>query len=48
MSKKFIAIAGNVGVGKSTLTEKRAAHFGWTPFFEAVDDNPIWRIFTAI
>lgn len=40
MSKKFIAIAGNVGVGKSTLTEKLAAHFGWTPFFEAVDDNP--------
>ncbi len=40
MSKKFIAIAGNVGVGKSTLTEKLAAHFGWTPFYEAVDDNP--------
>ncbi len=40
MSKKFIAIAGNVGVGKSTLTEKLAAYFGWTPFFEAVDDNP--------
>ncbi len=40
MNKKFIAIAGNVGVGKSTLTEKLAAHFGWTPFFEAVDDNP--------
>lgn len=40
MSKKFIAIAGNVGVGKSTLTQKLADHFGWTPFFEAVDDNP--------
>ncbi len=40
MSKKFIAIAGNVGVGKSTLTEKLSAHFGWSPFYEAVDDNP--------
>jgi len=40
MSKKFIAIAGNVGVGKSTLTQKLADHFGWTAFYEAVDDNP--------
>ena len=38
--KSFIAIAGNIGVGKSTLTQKLADHFGWTPFFEAVDDNP--------
>lgn len=36
----FVAIAGNIGVGKSTLTEKLASHFGWTPFYEAVDDNP--------
>lgn len=38
--KKFIAIAGNVGVGKSTLTELLSAHFCWEPFFEAVEDNP--------
>jgi deoxyadenosine/deoxycytidine kinase len=38
--KYFIAIAGNVGVGKSTLTGLLADHFGWTPFYEAVDDNP--------
>ncbi|MFQ5575604.1 MAG: deoxynucleoside kinase [Anaerolineae bacterium] len=40
MTTLFVAIAGNVGVGKSTLTEKLAGHFSWTPFFEAVDDNP--------
>lgn len=38
--KKFIAVAGNIGVGKSTLTERLAATLGWEPFFEAVDDNP--------
>jgi len=40
MSKLFIAIAGNIGVGKSTLTGKLSERFGWTPFYEAVDDNP--------
>jgi deoxyadenosine/deoxycytidine kinase len=38
--KHFIAIAGNVGVGKSTLTRLLADRLGWKPFFEAVDDNP--------
>ena len=40
MKKHFMAIAGNIGVGKSTLTAKLAQQFGWTPFYEAVDDNP--------
>jgi len=40
MTKRFIAIAGNVGVGKSTLTRLLAGRLGWEPFFEAVDDNP--------
>ncbi len=39
-TKKFIAIAGNIGVGKSSLTRLLAKHFGWEPFYEAVDDNP--------
>lgn len=39
-SKKFVAVAGNVGVGKSTLTQLLAEHLGWEPFYEAVDDNP--------
>lgn len=38
--KKFVAIAGNVGVGKSTLTGLIADRLGWEPFYEAVDDNP--------
>jgi deoxyadenosine/deoxycytidine kinase len=38
--KRFIAIAGNVGAGKSSLTGLLAERLGWTPFFEAVDDNP--------
>ena len=38
--KKFVAVAGNVGVGKSTLTNMLARKLGWEPFYEAVDDNP--------
>jgi len=38
--KYFIAIAGNIGVGKSTLTGMLAQHLGWEPFYEAVEDNP--------
>lgn len=37
---KFIAIAGNIGAGKSSLTRLLAKHFGWESFFESVDDNP--------
>lgn len=35
-----IAIAGNIGAGKSTLTQLLANHFNWKPQFESVDDNP--------
>lgn len=38
--KTFVAIAGNIGVGKSTLTQILAEAFRWKPFFEAVDENP--------
>lgn len=38
--KRFIAIAGNVGAGKSTLTGLLAERLGWQAFLEAVDDNP--------
>lgn len=37
---QFIAIAGNIGVGKSTLTGLLAEHFGWKAFYEANTDNP--------
>jgi len=35
-----IAIAGNIGSGKTTLTKMLAAHYGWIPKFEPVDFNP--------
>ena len=35
-----IAIAGNIGSGKSTLTKLLAKHYGWEPRFEAVENNP--------
>ena len=35
-----IAVAGNIGSGKTTLTKMLAAHYGWTPKFELVDYNP--------
>ena len=38
--KYFIAIAGNIGVGKSTLTGLLAQQLKWEPFYEAVEDNP--------
>ena len=40
MNKRFIAIAGNIGVGKSTLTRLLSETLGWEPFYEAVSDNP--------
>lgn len=36
----FIAVAGNIGTGKTTLTEMLAKHFGWKAHFESVSDNP--------
>ncbi len=35
-----IAIVGNIGAGKTTLTKLLASHLKWEPQFEAVDDNP--------
>ena len=37
---KHIAIAGNIGAGKTTLTKLLAKQFGWTPNFEDVENNP--------
>lgn len=36
----YIAISGNIGCGKTTLTKLLAKHYGWEPRFEAVDFNP--------
>ncbi|MBL8133008.1 MAG: deoxynucleoside kinase [Anaerolineae bacterium] len=38
--KRFIAVAGNIGVGKSTLTRLMSSAFGWEPFLEAASENP--------
>jgi deoxyadenosine/deoxycytidine kinase len=36
----FVAIAGNIGAGKSSLTALLASTFGWKPFYEANAENP--------
>ncbi|GAB4397059.1 MAG: deoxynucleoside kinase [Anaerolineales bacterium] len=38
--KKFIAVAGNIGVGKSTLVKRLCEHLGWQPFYEPEAENP--------
>lgn len=40
-----IAIAGNIGSGKTTLTSLLAKHFDWEPHYESVDDNPYLNSF---
>ncbi|MCU0511397.1 MAG: deoxynucleoside kinase [Anaerolineae bacterium] len=47
MNNRFIAIAGNIGAGKSTLTALLSAHFGWQPFYEASAENPYLADFYA-
>ncbi len=37
---KHIAIAGNIGAGKTTLTEKLSKHFNWDVHYESTEDNP--------
>ncbi len=42
-----IAIAGNIGCGKTTLTTMLARRYGWEPRFEPVDNNPYLADFYA-
>lgn len=37
---KYIAIAGNIGAGKTTLCERLSKHFGWEVQYESTEDNP--------
>jgi deoxyadenosine/deoxycytidine kinase len=38
--KKFVAVAGNIGVGKSTLVNKLCEKLKWEPYYEPVAENP--------
>ena len=38
--KIFVAVAGNIGTGKTTLSQMLADHFKWQAHFESVSDNP--------
>ncbi len=40
-----IAISGNIGSGKTTLTRLLSKHFGWTPHYEDVENNPYLHSF---
>ena len=42
-----VAIAGNIGAGKTTLTKLLAKHFNWKPHFESVEENPYLDDFYA-
>jgi deoxyadenosine/deoxycytidine kinase len=42
---KHIAIAGNIGSGKTTLAGKLGKHYGWQVLYESVDNNPYLRDF---
>ncbi len=39
-NKKYVAIAGNIGAGKSSLTKIISDYFKWEAFYESVDNNP--------
>ena len=42
-----VAIAGNIGAGKTTLAELLSKHYNWEPHFESVDENPYLDDFYA-
>ena len=47
MSKRMIVLAGNIGAGKTSLTERLGARLGWQTAFESVSDNPYLPDFYA-
>src|SRR3970282_2307553 len=40
MAKRLVLVAGNIGAGKTSLTERLGARLGWKTAFESVADNP--------
>ncbi len=47
MQKRIVVVAGNIGAGKTSLTERLGARLGWTTAFESVADNPYLPDFYA-
>ena len=47
MVKRLIVVAGNIGAGKTSLTERLGARLGWQTAFESVSDNPYLPDFYA-
>ncbi len=47
MTKRFIVVAGNIGTGKTSVTERIGARLGWRTAFESVADNPYLAQFYA-
>jgi deoxyadenosine/deoxycytidine kinase len=47
MTKRLILVAGNIGAGKTSLTERLGARLGWQTAFESVADNPYLPDFYA-
>ena len=47
MTKRFIVVAGNIGSGKTSITERIGARLGWRTAFESVADNPYLAEFYA-
>lgn len=45
--KWFIAVSGNIGSGKSTITTLLSEKLGWKPYYEVVDENPYLPDFYA-
>ncbi len=47
LNSMHVAIAGNIGAGKTTLTKLLAKHYHWEPHFESIDENPYLDDFYA-
>jgi len=47
MTKRFVLVAGNIGAGKTSLTERLAGRLGWRAAYESVADNPYLADFYA-
>jgi deoxyadenosine/deoxycytidine kinase len=47
VTKRFVVVAGNIGTGKTSITERIGARLGWRTAFESVADNPYLAEFYA-